>query len=295
MNQRNSDMTALVSIYIPTKNRVSLLERAVNSVLTQTARNLELIVVSDGSQDGTCDYVRSIQGEIPVRLIHNPVSVGACSARNQAIEVAQGEFITGLDDDDFFMPHRIERFLQGWRRMEREGLSFSCLFDSRIVDDGPHVFGANTDDAIDAEQILYSNAVGNQVFTTRERMVAVGMFDPVMPAWQDWEMWVRLLKQFGPARNIQCKSYYSDISHEFERITSKSPDKILRTAQLFYNKHCSPSHLPAMLMALESYPQVRLTMKDLMTLVLAKQPRVVARSVLKGKMSLSFASSLAPA
>ena len=288
-------MTALVSIYIPTKNRVALLRRAVRSVLAQTARQIELIVVSDGSSDLTCDYIASINGDIPVRLIHNRVSVGACAARNQAIDVARGKFITGLDDDDFFMPHRIECFLRGWQRMQRAGLDFSCLFDSRIVDDGAHVFSAQTDDVVNAEQILHSNAIGNQVFTTRERMVAAGLFDPAMPAWQDWEMWVRLLNQFGPALNIHTKSYYSDISHEFERITHKSPDKILRTAQLFYTKHCAPRHMAAILLALESYPQVRLTVNDLMLLFLAKQARVVVRSVLRGKMCLSFTSSLASA
>src|SRR3954470_16498002 len=108
----------LVSIYIPTKNRLSLLKRAVDSVLAQTVRNIELIVVSDGSEDETCDYIRSIKSDIQVQLIHNQKSLGACAARNQAIELAQGYYITGLDDDDYFMPHRIESFLNTWARLE---------------------------------------------------------------------------------------------------------------------------------------------------------------------------------
>jgi hypothetical protein len=126
-------------------------------------------------------------------------------------------------------------------------------------------------------------------------MVAVGMFDPQMPAWQDWETWVRLVQRFGPAYSIQAKTYYMDVSHEFERITAKSPDKILHAAQMFYAKHCSPRHMAGLLSALETYPQVRLTVHDLSTLLKDRQARLVARKVLAGKYSMSFASSLTPA
>ena len=64
-------MENLVTVYIPTKNRLQLLRRAVNSVLSQTHRQIELIVVSDGSDDGTCEYVSALQEHIAVKLIHN--------------------------------------------------------------------------------------------------------------------------------------------------------------------------------------------------------------------------------
>src|SRR4051812_1943467 len=164
-------MLDLVSIYIPTKDRLPLLKRAVDSVLAQTVRNIELIIVSDGSTDETCDYIRSIQSDIPVKLIHNESSYGACFARNQAIEVAKGRFVTGLDDDDYFMPHRIQSFLTTWAKLEAERTSFSCLFDTRIVDDGKRALVWNLKSTVDNESILVSNALGNQIFTTRERMI----------------------------------------------------------------------------------------------------------------------------
>src|SRR3954454_1519728 len=156
-------MLDLVSIYIPTKDRLPLLKRAVDSVLAQTVRNIELIIVSDGSSDETCDYVRSIKSDIQIRLIDNESSHGACHARNQAIELAKGRFITGLDDDDYFMPHRIERFLTAWTKLEAEGISFSCLFDTRIVDDGKKALVWNLKSIVDEESILVTNALGNQI------------------------------------------------------------------------------------------------------------------------------------
>jgi glycosyltransferase involved in cell wall biosynthesis len=288
-------LTTLVSVYIPTKNRLPLLRRAITSVLAQTVRNIELIVVSDGCDDGTCEYVRSIDSDIRVRLIHNETSVGACRARNQALEISHGHFVTGLDDDDFFMPSRIENFLSAWENLASKNTKFSCLFDSRIVDEGPRVYVANTAAQITAEQIISSNDIGNQIFTTRERAVNAGMYDVNMPAWQDWEFWVRLLREFGPAISIQAKSYYMDVSHEFDRITLKSPDKIVRTAQLFYAKHCTPRHLPAILTSLDGYAQVRLSLSDLFQLAMDRRVKLVLQKLRAGKYSMSLTSSIPPA
>lgn len=284
-------MNNLVSIYIPTKNRLKLLRRAVYSVLGQTYRNIELIVVSDGSEDGSCEFVNSIVSDISVRLIHNENSVGACVARNQAIEVANGYFVTGLDDDDFFIPHRIERFLEHWALLTSQKASFSCLFDSRIVNDGSRIFVESTNDTVGLKDILSANQIGNQVFTRRDWMITAGCYDAKMPAWQDWELWVRLLEQFGDAKNIQQHSYFSDMSHEFERITMKSGGKIRSAAQLFYAKHCANIDRLELLRALGRYPQIGFTFNDLWVLFRGKEYRKVAGQLVRRKYVKSFRST----
>jgi glycosyltransferase involved in cell wall biosynthesis len=268
------------------------LKRAVNSVLSQTHRPIELIVVSDGSDDGTCDYVNGLIENISISLIHNDTSVGACAARNQAIDVAQGEFITGLDDDDIFLPHRLATFLAEWRRQQEKGVRFSCLFDRRIVNAGDNVALWDTEASVSAEQIVQSNAVGNQVFTTPQRMKDAGRFDPAMPAWQDWDMWVRLIKTGGPAYSIQANTYIMDISHEFERITKKSSEKIIRAAHLFYQKHCQRGDLAGMLYSLAGYDQIRLTLRDLGVMLGSKHAKFALRKIRAGKFRMSLDSSI---
>jgi len=285
-------MENLITVYIPTKNRLDLLKRAVNSVLSQTHRPIELIVVSDGSDDGTCDYVNGLVENISISLIHNDTSVGACAARNQAIDVAQGEFITGLDDDDIFLPHRLATFLAEWRRQQAKGVRFSCLFDRRIVNAGDNVALWDTEASVSAEQIVQSNAVGNQVFTTPQRMKDAGRFDPAMPAWQDWDMWVRLIKTGGPAYSIQANTYIMDISHEFERITKKSSEKIIRAAHLFYQKHCQRGDLAGMLYSLAGYDQIRLTLRDLGVMLGSKHAKFALRKIRAGKFRMSLDSSI---
>lgn len=285
-------MEHLVTVYIPTKNRLQLLRRAVNSVLGQTHRHVEVIVVSDGSTDGTCDYVNGLMEHFPVKLVHNETSLGACAARNQAIHMATGDFITGLDDDDMFLPHRLETFISEWRRHEQGGQRFSCLFDRRITNDGEKVWLCNMDGSVSVEQIRQTNAVGNQVFTTPQRMKDAGCFDADMPAWQDWDMWVRLIKTGGPAHNIGANSYLMDISHEFERITGKSSEKILRAARIFYKKHCQRADLPGVLNSLADYEQMRLTLGDLGVMLRSEHSRVALRKIKARKFEMSSRSSI---
>lgn len=285
-------MNNLVTVYIPTKNREQLLRRAVNSVLAQTHRNIELIIVSDGSEDGTCDYVNGLNADISIKLIHNSKSVGACAARNQAIEVASGDFVTGLDDDDLFLPQRLENFVAEWHRRAESGQRFSCLFDRRIVNVGDQVWLWDTDDVVDADRILQSNAVGNQVFTTRQRILDVGGFDASMPAWQDWEMWVRLIKSAGPAHSIKSNTYIMDISHEFERITLKSAEKIRHAARLFYKKHCRREDLAGVLCSLGGYDQIQLTLNDMAVILRSQRSKFAVRKIMSGKFEMSLASSV---
>lgn len=288
-------MGNLVTVYIPTKNRLQLLRRAVHSVLSQTHRQIELIVVSDGSDDGTCEYVNSLQEHISVKLIHNDQSVGACAARNQAIHAANGQFITGLDDDDIFLPHRVETFLSEWRRQEAQGAHFSCLFDRRIVNSGEQVSLWDTNASVSAAQIVQTNGVGSQVFTTPQRMKDAGGFDPAMPAWQDWDMWARLIKTGGPALTIGANTYIMDISHEFERITQKSSDKILRAARMFYQKHCERRDLAGLLYSLGGYEQIRLTLGDVGVMLRsrhAKYAKYALKTIKARKIRMSLGSSL---
>ena len=92
----------LVSVIIPTKNRADLLKRAIDSVLEQTWQNYEIVVVDDASDDDTPNLLAELSKDHPIKVITNEVSNGAAACRNIAINQAEGEYIAGLDDDDFF-------------------------------------------------------------------------------------------------------------------------------------------------------------------------------------------------
>lgn len=101
-------MKPLVSIIIPTRNRAKLLERALKSVLAQTYPNFECLVIDDASSDNTRDLVKSFTDE-RIQYIYNERHSNVSGARNVGLRISTGEFIAFLDDDDEWLPAKLEK------------------------------------------------------------------------------------------------------------------------------------------------------------------------------------------
>ncbi|MEW6983298.1 glycosyltransferase family 2 protein [Colwelliaceae bacterium 6471] len=201
--QDNATSEPLVSVYIPTKNRLALLKRAVSSVLQQTYTNIELHIVNDGSTDETQSYLDGLAQDHPnIHVYHNEVSIGACAARNIAIKSAVGEFLTGLDDDDEFLPNRIASLMNAYH--DKYAFVCSSMFwdygkKKRLIDGKQEV--------ITLEKQLSYNEATTQVLVKRDYVIAVGGFDENFVACQDYDLWTRLIIKYGPALRIASPSY----------------------------------------------------------------------------------------
>jgi glycosyltransferase involved in cell wall biosynthesis len=100
----------MVTAVIPTRNRPGLVLRAVRSALAQTYANIEVIVVVDGPDQATVSALETMQAsDARLRILPLPQSVGACDTRNAGIKAARGEWIALLDDDDEWMPQKLEK------------------------------------------------------------------------------------------------------------------------------------------------------------------------------------------
>ena len=97
----------MVSVIIPTHNRLKMLKKAISSVQRQTFKNYELIIVSDGCTDGTNDYLNSIKNG-KIKFYINESSKGASSARNIGLKYSKGDYIAFLDDDDEWFENHLE-------------------------------------------------------------------------------------------------------------------------------------------------------------------------------------------
>lgn len=108
MIELNKGIMPLVSVIIPTYNRIGTLPRSISSVLNQTYRNLELIVMDDGSVDGTEEYIKSIKDD-RIKYKRSEINLGPSTARNRGTELAQGEYLAFQDSDDEWMPDKLEK------------------------------------------------------------------------------------------------------------------------------------------------------------------------------------------
>ena len=267
----------LVTVYITTYNRLSLLERAVNSVLNQTYSPIEIIVADDGSTDGTHEYLAAMEarGRLKSTINRSGVSKGACYGRNNAISMAQGYFITGLDDDDYFESFRIMEFIRAWQELESVGNNISGLFDGVVELRNDGRFHYNETTIVNYKMLRESNFIGNQVFTTREKLLDVGSFDVNMPALQDWETWIRLSKKHGDFINISKFSYIVDQTHGGERISEKKAKKIRLAFYKLAEKNAPLSFRERVshLESLYAYKQVDIVGTEVLTLLFAGKVR----------------------
>lgn len=108
MTELNKGKMPLVSVIIPTYNRIDTLPRSMESVLCQTYGNLELIVVDDGSTDGTEEYVKGMS-DGRIRYVKGDGNRGPAAARNMGVRLAQGEYVAFQDSDDEWHPDKLEK------------------------------------------------------------------------------------------------------------------------------------------------------------------------------------------
>jgi glycosyltransferase involved in cell wall biosynthesis len=246
----------LVTVFTPTKNRLSMLKRAVTSVNEQSYKNIELVIVNDGSDDGTYEYLESIKSP-SIKVLHNINSMGGCYSRNLAIKNANGYYITGLDDDDYFLQNRVLDLVSGLSSDRSEnlvGVYDNCIERKSDFDKGL----VTHSDVSYLPDLLNYNSVGNQVLTYTELLKNV-LFDENIPAWQDWEMYISLLRYKGDKsyfKNIKSNSYVQDISHELDRITNQSEQKIYKAYSYLLVKHKDVIKQPGVLkISYLCYPQ----------------------------------------
>lgn len=224
----------LVTVYIATHNRPALLARAVGSCVEQTYPQLEIIVVDDNSTPEHMQQNEQFLQQYPqIKYLHLAVASGAPVARNTAIKMANGEFITGLDDDDEFEPGRITELVQQW--YSHSGFAFLCTGYSVINEQKQRFSFSRRARAISYKQLLYANLVGNQIFTLTSSLRAINGFDPAMPSCQDYDTWLRLAAVFGRGYRIGSCSYILHHDHQSERISASA--KREQGYQLLLKKH----------------------------------------------------------
>jgi len=218
----------LVSIYMPTKDRLELLQRAVNSVLTQTHQEIELVVANDGSSDGTQAWLDQLAEKDPrVRAIHNVRPLGAPAARNSAIRLTRGEWVTGLDDDDEFMPERLRYFLDEATRLDAAGIRYSGLYSTERIVGSSRSYTLDKKPEAGLRDLFHHNHIGNQIFARRATYLEVGLFDEQMPAWQDLELFMRMVDRFGPAKLVPEPLYLLADDDRSDRISKKKKPKLI--------------------------------------------------------------------
>lgn len=182
-----------ISVILPTYNRADLVSRAIESVLDQTFEDFELIVVDDGSTDETKQVVDRID-DPRIEYIRHEENQGGAAARNTGIEAATGEYLAFLDDDDEWLPRKLE--LQQ-RRMEETDEDVAIVYcqynkysdiSNRIERD---MLGAMIEGEI-YDALLAGWSPPTSVILAESRVIKeIDGFDESLPSYQDYDLLLR--------------------------------------------------------------------------------------------------------
>lgn len=179
----------MVSVIIPTYNRAKLIKRAIQSVLNQTYKEVEIIVIDDGSTDNTEQIINNFSCR-NLKYIKLEKNCGACKARNVGIANASGEFISFLDSDDEWDPYKLEYQLNFLKQKNASVVVCNYYYiknNNKILR-----ISSKHNDIITYNELLYENCITTGAILATKSVFEENNFDLKMPRYQDWDIVLRI-------------------------------------------------------------------------------------------------------
>ena len=179
-----------ISVIIPAYNQADYVSQAIQSVLSQTNPNYELVVVNDGSTDETPQILSQFQ-DPRIRVISQP-NRGLAAARNAGIRESSAPLIALLDSDDYFLPDKLAIQSEYLLQHPEIGMVGGGI---QIVNHAGEILKQiiNKPDGLDLQGLLFANPfVPSSIMIRRQWFDRVGTFDENLRACEDWDMWLRI-------------------------------------------------------------------------------------------------------
>jgi len=190
---------AHVSVIMPNLNKGRFIATAIQSVLNQTYKDLELIVVDSGSTDDSISTIESLaKSDARVRLIVDRTKMGVSYARNRAMKEAQGRYQCFLDSDDIFRPERVQKMVEALRDNPKH-VAFTDVFS---IDEAGRTLRGTFIDRLPAEGDAYVSVLTKQmqgqhtVMVPSSALEVIGGFDESMTWGEDFDYLLRLTEEY---------------------------------------------------------------------------------------------------
>lgn len=192
-------MEKLISVVIPTYNRAYVLEKAIASVQNQTYKELEILVIDDGSTDNTKELFEGISDN-RIRYIRNPKNCGVSHTRNLGIAAAKGAYIAFQDSDDVWKSEKLEKQMACMKQGDY-GMVY-CAFE-REFQDKTVVYYPPKEMPLEEKQgdiyqsLLRQNLISTQTMLVKKEVIEkIGFFNEGMSNLEDYELALRIAKNF---------------------------------------------------------------------------------------------------
>ncbi len=223
-----------VSVIIPSYRRADRVRDSIESVLAQTFSDLEVIVVDDGSDDGTDKVVEAVE-DTRVRYVSHPTNRGGNAARNTGIRHARGDLIAFLDSDDVWEPDKLESQVEHLIRVGPE-FGFCTTWILRVDPFGQEISRIEpSPEGRSPFQLWEGNDLGgfSTVLVRKEALQRMGDLDESLASCQDWDCYLRLCRVTSWTVVPRPLVRYVDNPGDAVRITSRRASVISGTRHVF--------------------------------------------------------------
>ena len=198
----------IVSIVLPVYNMEKFVEMAVTSCLRQTFESLEVVIVDDGSTDGTVEYLESIKNHERVHVIKQQ-NAFLPAALNTGHKAAKGKYLTWTSADNVYTEDAIEMMMKGFERFPEVGFVGADMY--HVSETGERLF-TNTRRTSTVWSLLCTNSFGSGAFLYRREIYeAAGLYNVDLEGVEDWDYWLRTAEK-GPVLHLN-KAIYSYLVH----------------------------------------------------------------------------------
>ncbi|MCP3932977.1 MAG: glycosyltransferase [Bacteroidetes bacterium] len=223
-------MKPLVTIYITNYNYAEYLPRAIESVLKQTFRDYELLIIDDGSTDNSREIIKKYEGHNNVFIIFQN-NQGLNRTNNNALKLANGKYIIRLDADDFFEPRAIEVMANVLDNSPQYAMVFP---DYYLVDERGNIIEEIRRHDFDHEvKLLDLPAHGACTMIRRGVLLDVGGYDESFICQDCYDIWLKIISKYK-VTNINVPLFYY---RQHERSLTKNESKILETRSVIKEKY----------------------------------------------------------
>lgn len=233
----------LLSIIIANYNNDKYLSECLGSILSQTFKELEVVVFDDCSIDNSCRILKQYENMFPnkVRVIYSPENIGVSRARHEAILYSRGEYITTLDSDDFYFDNKkLQKEMELILKYKSNNKNIISFSRTAIVDKTGDFINYQFNQLPIKEGTILENLIARNGFIPRdfifkkEIYFKIGGFDFCFNTHEDWDLKIRLAKEY--------KYYYTGIKGTAYRIHGDGLSSIshaIRTKNLWavFNKN----------------------------------------------------------
>ena len=187
----------LVSVVIPNYNYANYLREAIESVLSQTYKNIEIFVVDDGSKDNSAEVLSEFGDKIQVVFQENS---GVSAARNNGVRRSRGEFIAFLDADDVWLPNKIEKQVEQFLSDKTLGLVHVAVQEIDANGENLKTICNGLAGDVSHEFLLFERSVvlggGSGMMITRKAFEEVGGFDLRLSTSADWDLFYQISSRY---------------------------------------------------------------------------------------------------